>query len=494
MGNLANTMKQEMAWGETWNGEAALNTTYDKCLDLFGRSGAMRNASVSDKQNLFRKAFDEDNDIAMKLLFYTRDIRGGYGERDTFIDMLRWLADKYPASVEKNLWAILEYGRAKDLYSLIGTKAESAMWSFIKNQFELDIKNMNAERSISLLAKWIATPDASSEKTAALGKKTAKAIGYNYRTMRDYKKILRELRRYLDIPEAKMCAGKWSEIEYSKLASQCLIKHRNAFNRHDNERYADFINKAAHGEVKMNTKTMTPCDIIKDVRQRAAEDLDVMWNNLPDYCSGNALVMCDTSGSMSCFGSPKSSIMAIDVAIALSIYFAERNKGDLKNLFMTFESDPHLIEIDGVDLYDKYQRIKSAPWGGSTNLEAAFDTLLDLCKRGNVPQDEMPDALVIISDMQIDCVRDIDDNNRMTFYDKMLRKYESAGYKLPHVVFWNVNASESTFHASMDTKGVSLVSGYSPAVFKAVMDNIGTTPLELMMRVVNSERYANISA
>ena len=496
--SLGTAFKNEMSWGKTWNGADCLATTLNSCLDMFGRSGAMRQASTADKQNLFRKAFEENSDIAMKLLFYTRDIRGGYGERDTFTDMLKWLANKHPESVEKNLWAILEYGRAKDLYALIGTKSENAMWAFMKNQFELDLVNMEANKSVSLLAKWIATPDASSQNTRALGKKTAEMLGYNYKNMSAYKKKLRALRKYLDIPEAKMATGKWAEIEYSKLASQCLIKHRCAFARNDTERYSTFIDKASNGEVKMNTASMTPCDIVRDVRNNYTSDLDVMWSNLEDYCEGNALIMCDTSGSMTC-GS-HNQILPIDVAIALSMYFAERNKGDLKNIFMTFESNPHLVQIDGCDLRQKYHNIMQAPWDGSTNLEAAFDKLLNICKKHNISQEDMPDALVIISDMQINggwgygVVSGIDSDNKITFYDAMSKKYEAAGYRLPQVIFWNVNAANATFHAAADQAGVALVSGYSPAVFKTVMQSIGKTPIEVMMEIVNSERYAAIAA
>ena len=490
--SFATAMRNEAAWGKTWNGADALTTTLNSCLDMFGRAGAMRMSNITDKQLMFKKAFDEDADIAMKLLFYVRDIRGGYGERDTFTDMLKWLANEHPDSVEKNLWAILEYGRAKDLYALIGTKSETAMWTFMKNQFELDVKNMKANNSISLLAKWIATPDASSEKTAKLGKKTAKMLGYDFKTMRTYKTLLRALRKYLDIPEAKMSTDKWSEIEYAKCASQCLIKHRNAFVRHDYEGYNAFIDKVNSGEVKMNTGAMTPCDIIREVANNYTPDLDTMWSNLEDYCEGNAMVMCDTSGSMT-WGS-NHSMRPIDVAIALSMYFAERNKGYLKDMFMTFESNPHLVTIEGLNLRDKYNNIMRADWGGSTNLEAAFDRLLNICKQHNVDPADMPEALIIISDMQINCVRGVSDN-KITFYEAMSRKYEEAGYKLPQLVFWNVNAVNATFHASATQNGASLVSGYSPAVFKAVMDNIGKNPLDLLMEaVVNNERYAKIVA
>lgn len=488
--SFTTAIKTETVWGETQNGAITLTSTLDKCLDMFGRAGAVRYMPVEHKQLMFKEAFEEDPALALKCLFYVRDIRGGYGERDTFTDMLRWLADNSPATVEKNLWAVLEYGRAKDLYCLIGTKSENAMWAFMKSQFELDYDNMTNDKSVSLLAKWIATPDAKSEKTAALGKKTAKALGYTYKTMREYKNKLRDLREYIDIPEAKMCAGKWDEIEYSRLSSQCLIKHRQAFARHDEDRYNSYISDVKTGVAKMNTKTMNPVDIMHKAYKNYTDDLDVMWANLPDYCSGNAIVMCDTSGSMT--WTTNGGVQPLDVAVALSMYFAERNKGELKNTFMTFESTPHIITINGLTLQDKCQQIYSSPVGGSTNLEAAMELLLDICTRNSVRPEDMPEALMIVSDMQINCVDGINGDNRITFYDHMSKRFEENGYKMPHVIFWNVNAVDPAFHATSMSNGVSFVSGYSPAIFKTVMESIGTTPVELMLKVLNSERYAKI--
>lgn len=494
VGSFAKAARKQASFGTTWNGADAYTSTMSKCLDLFGRSGAMRFASTEDKQDMFRKAYVENADAAMKLLFFTRDIRGGYGERDTFTDMLKWVADNHPESVEKNLWAVLEYGRGKDLYSLIGTKAEEAMWQFMKSQFELDLKNMNAGKSVSLLAKWIATPDASSSTTKALGKKTERMLGYNAKHERDYKKALKALRRYIDIPEAKMSTGRWSEIEYSKVASQCLIKHRNAFKLHDGERYDEFVSKASTGEVKMNTAAMTPCDIIRTVADNYTSDLDVMWKNLEDYVDGNVMVMADTSGSMTCHS--YNQMAPIDVAIALSIYFAERNKGDLKDLFMTFASRPRFVEISGANLFEKYNKIRHMSLIDDTNLEAAFELMLRTCVNNNIPANEMPKALVVVSDMQINSMvtNRMVDGTRFAFHEAMKRRYQEAGYEMPHVIYWNVNAQNATFHASHDEAGASLVSGYSPAIFKTVMENIGKTPMDVMLEVLNSERYADVIA
>lgn len=493
MSALREAVKNEMKWDTTDNGAVCLNTTGNACVDMFGRAGSMRGASEDDRVELFVRAFNEDALTAVKLLFYTRDIRGGYGERDTFNDMFEALANKHPDIVEKNLWAVLEFGRAKDLYYLIGTKAEDSMWAFMKNQFELDYQNMQAGNSTSLLAKWIATPDSKSDNTSKLGKLTAKKLGYSFKEMSAYKKKLRELRRYLDIPEAKMCAGKWDEIEYSKCASRFLLNNRKAFKKHDDERWEKYLADVEAGKTNMNMGAVTPVDIYNKIYSGDySAEIETMWRALPDYCEDkNALVICDTSGSMYGYTSNKGPVPAV-VAQALSIYFAQRNKGCLKNLVMSFSSYPKFIELTGDSLKLDYEIFRRNMIIDSTNLEAAFRLLLSTALNGHLAQEDMPDELVVISDMQINECSDCG-YNKMPFYNTMKIEYEKAGYKIPSVAFWNVNAAKATFHAACNEDGVTVVSGYSAIVFKQLLDNIGVSALELMNNIINSERYSAIT-
>ena len=505
--SLREAIKEESKWTKTWNGADALKTTDNPLVDMFGRAGSMRDCSEDEKNIMISQAYNFDADAAMKLLFYTRDIRGGYGERDTFNTMLRHVANINPASVEKNLWAVIEFGRAKDLYSLIGTKAEDAMWRFMKEQFELDYENMKAGKQISLLAKWIATPDASSPVTSKLGKLTAKKLGYDFKNMRTYKTKLRELRKYLDIPESKVAAKAWSEIEYSRCASRFLFKYKNAILKNDGERWEKYLSDVNNGTTTMNTSTLTPCDIVHKYMPRIDrfisradsgiyidDSLETMWNNLPNVCKGNTMVLADVSSSMY---SGCGALKPIDVSVALAIYISQRNEGDLKNMFMTFETDPKFVEINGATLLDNLKITADASWGGSTDLKKAFKKLLETCVKGNVKAEEMPDAIIVISDMQINCscIKGYDSvNKKLLFYDEIKADYEAAGYKMPHLVFWNVNASNPTFHSSADEAGVSLVSGYSQNVYKQVMENLGTTPIEFLYKVLNDERYKDIVA
>lgn len=488
--NFSDAMNYELTRGKTWNGAECLTSTSNACLDFFGRIGAMRQASINEKLDLFDAAYREDPDSAMKLLFYTRDIRGGYGERDAFNEIFAHLAATHKDSVIKNIPNVLEYGRAKDLYSLIGTPAESAMWSFVREQFELDKSNLVQGKPVSLLAKWLATPNASSPKTAELGVLTAKKLGYNFKSMAQYRKTLVALRKAIDIPEAKMSTDRWDEIVYENVPSKCNIQNREAFKRHDGVRYEKFISQVQSGEVKMNMTTANPCDIMQKVANGDnGVEINTMWKSLSKI-STKALAVVDTSGSMT-WGTTNG-VKPITVAVALGIYFAQNNVGQFKNKFFTFSGNPSLIEIKGDSLGQMYGQICRAEWGNSTDLEAVFDKILEMGIRYHIAPEDMPESICVISDMQINDYGY--HNGGLTFTDVMKIRYEQAGYKLPHVIYWNVNASNPTFHAAKSDNGVSLVSGYSPNIMKQVMDNIGKTPMDLMNDILTSDRYKNIRA
>ena len=175
---FATALKTESTHTLTENGAEAFNTTGSRLVDLFATIGALRRRAREDINRLFMNAYNEDPLRATKIAFYARDIREGCGERDTFRCILKWLANKHPEALINNLDLIGVYGRYDDLYTLIGTSLEDEMWAVMKKQFEEDLKNMQQGHNISLLAKWIKTPDASSKKTRALGIETAKKLGY----------------------------------------------------------------------------------------------------------------------------------------------------------------------------------------------------------------------------------------------------------------------------------------------------------------------------
>lgn len=476
--DFANAMKQENKFTRTENGAVALNTTSDARLDLFGTIGSLRDDDENRITTLFSEAYTQDKLFATKIVFYARDIRCGLGERKIFRIIIRYMAEHHPEALRPNLDLIGVFGRYDDLYELIGTPLEDDMWETMKNQFEEDLKNLNEGKAISLLAKWIKTADASSPETRKLGILTAQRLDY---PVYNFKRIVRSMRKQIGVVESLMSAGKWTEIKYPEVPSRAMMIYRRAFAKHDPDGFSEFINKADKGEVKINASTLYPYDIVEKILYGRENNkvLEAQWKALPDYVEQgtNTLIMADVSGSMC--GRPMAT------SIGLAIYFAERNTGAYHNLFMTFSSNPQIVTLKGETLHQKIKNAKNADWGGNTNLKAAFEKVLDISEKNNVSQEEMPKAIVVISDMEIDYCGD----KNWSFYDKMEKKFQKAGYVIPNVIFWNVYSRHDLFHADATRKGVQLASGQSVTVFKQVLQNLGYNPIEAMENTINSERY-----
>lgn len=477
--DFANALKEESKFTRTENGAVALNTTSDARLDLFGTIGALRDADENRITTLFSEAYAQDKLFATKIAFYARDIREGLGERKTFRTIIRYMAEHHPEALRPNLDLIGVFGRYDDLYELIGTPLEDDMWKVMKNQFEEDWKNiLTGNSAISLLGKWIKTADASSPKTRKLGILTAHKLGYS---VFEFKRMVRSMRKRIGVVESLMSAGKWTEIKYPEVPSRAMMIYRRAFVKHDPDGFSEFINKADKGEVKINASTLYPYDIVEKILYGRENNkvLEAQWKALPDYIEQgtNALIMADVSGSMC--GRPMAT------SIGLAIYFAERNTGAYHNLFMTFSSNPQIVTLKGETLHQKIKNVENADWGGNTNLKAAFEKVLDIAEKNNVSQEEMPKAIVVISDMEIDYCGD----KNWSFYDKMEKKFQKARYVIPNVIFWNVYSRHDLFHADATRKGVQLASGQSVTVFKQVLQNLGYNPVEAMENTINSERY-----
>ena len=499
--NFAEAIKNETKWTHTENGAVALNTTGTACLDLFGVIGALRGADESRVTSLFEKAYKENPLLATKILFYARDVRGdkettGLGERKVFRTILKYAALHHPECIRPNLDLIGVYGRYDDLYELIGTPLEDEMWAAMKKQFEEDKTNFENGNVISLLAKWIKTADASSKETRRLGIKTAIKLGYS---VFEFKRIVRAMRKHLKVVEGLMSTNQWDKITYSEVPSRAMMIYRNAFKKHDEERFNLFAQKAVTGETKINSATLYPYDIIEKYSSKGywgrnyydgsrltkTEEnvLQAQWDQLPDYVEKgtNAIVIADTSGSMS--GRP------MDTAVGLAIYFAQRNIGAYHNLWMNFSSSPSFQKIKGKTLKQILSNINYNNWSGSTNCEAAFNLILDTAIKNNVSPDEMPKSLIIISDMEFDYCGD----RRWTFYDKMRARYIQHGYEIPTIVFWQVNSRHDVFHADKNKKGVILCSGQSAGTFKNLIGSIGFDPVEFMYKTILSKRYEPIT-
>jgi hypothetical protein len=457
-------------------------------VDLFGSIGAFRTRTDSEIETAFSKAFAEDKLLATKMAYYARDIRfGGLGERRVFRVILNFLAKVYPEIAKKNMQYIPTFGRFDDLYEFVGTNIESTMWDLIKAQWVSDVQNMNNHESISVMSKWLKSVNTSSKESSKLGKLTASKLGLSEK---EYRKTLSTLRKYLDVVEIKMSDNKWTSIKYPAVPSKAMNIYRNAFKKHDEDGFNAYIEKVSQGEEKINASTLFPYDILEKMSSYSSFDiryvqydkvLEEQWKALPNYVEGenNVLIMADTSGSMS--GRP----MATSVGLAM--YFAERNHGVFKDVFMTFSSRPSFVQLKGNTVYEKIKCVPSIVQ--NTNLQAAFELILRTAVNNNLTVEDIPKSLVVISDMEFDSATGAYRSDSWTFYESMRKMYADKGYEIPNIIFWNVNSRNDVFQVTSDYKGVQLASGQSPSVFKSILKNIGCTPYEAMVNTLNNPVY-----
>jgi hypothetical protein len=474
----------------TENGALTHTSTGSAVVDLFFHLGAMRDAEEQRIINMFKKSLAEDPERTLRILFYTRDVRGGQGERRVFRILLEEVAKWLPDWLKNNLHLIPEYGRWDDMYCLLDTKLRKEVKEFLMTTLYTDLAAADQNQPCSLLAKWLPSENASSGETKALAKSMQEAFGM---TSRKYRKCLSYLRKHIRLVEHNLTNKDYDSIDYSTVPSKAGMKYRKAFLRNDNKRYTEFIAKANSGNVKMNAATLYPYEIVNKMHidpwyrykctlnEEEREVLNAAWKNLPDYVGNlNGLVVADTSGSM--LGRP------MDVSISLAMYIAERNKNEaFKDYFISFSAVPTFHHITGNNIYERAQSVALGDVA-STNIQAVFDLILTRAKMYNVPQHEMPEVLYIVSDMEFDMATR---SNSITNFERIKAKYEQSGYEMPKLVFWNVNSRNNHTPVTINDRGVYLISGCSPVIFKYAT-NLSRSITDLIDTVINNERYSVI--
>ena len=493
MNSFLDNLENENNFTLTENGAVTHKTTKSAILDMFSLGAAYRNRNDADCILLFKNALEENEALAMKCLFYLRDIRGGQGERRFFRVCFKWLCDNNPEAAKRNLEYLSEYGRWDDLvYATAGTKLEDYALFLIKEQLVLDMES----KTPSLLAKWLPSENASSHKTR---KMAIKVRTYLKMTHKEYRKALAELRKRINIVERLMSENRWDEIEFDKIPSKAGLIYKNAFSRRDilKEKYTHFIKDET---TKVNASVLYPYDVAHrafNCYDRDYNSVDRMaiqkyWDALPDIYEGkqeNGLAIVDVSGSMS--GQP------LEVAVSLGAYIAERGHGPFANHFITFSSRPQLVKFEGVDITDKLQRARNADWEMDTNLEAVFDMMLKIAKREDTKPEDIPERLYILSDMEFNnCISDFDngwrndttEDNVETLLERIAKEWAAEGYKLPQVIFWNLDCRQNNIPALGGRFGY--VSGFSPVILKNILT--GRDGYDLMLDKLLSDRYAVI--
>lgn len=457
--------------------------------------------STVEVVNRFSRAFYEDKLLATKWLFLAGDVRGGMGERRLFRLCMYALAGSEPKLAKALLPLIPEYTRWDNLVLLLNTQLCDDVVQIIKSQLDADIQNKSQGKTVSLLAKWLPSINATSAETRALAKLLITKLGI---TAKQYRSTLSGLRKYVDVTEVKMSAGAWQDIAYDKVPSKANLLYAKAFLKHDEKRRNKYLEALKRGETKINAATLFPHDIAHkyaDDWELAPYDetIEQLWKALPDYVRGDGTTLCvaDGSGSMDTrIG--RTNVTALEVANALAIYFAERCKGQFKNTYITFSENPQIVSFAHCNsLHDKLGVALSHDEVANTNIEAVFDLILTTAVKYEMKQSELPANVLILSDMEFDRCAVDNDWTKTHDYQRMLdnrlfevigARYEEHGYKLPRLIFWNVCSRTLTVPLTTNNLGVALVSGFSPAVLTMVLSG-DLDPYKCLIDQLNTPRY-----
>ena len=448
----------------TQNNMKAQESTMSPLVDLFYIVGASRGQNLSRQ---FEGALQDNEDLALRIALWARDARGGAGEREVFKFLLTHLELSRPDFLlnSKFLEKVPELGRWDDLLVLTDTNIKMKAFGLI--EAALGAGN-------GLCAKWMPRKGKIARELREFLKLSPKA----------YRKTLVGLSNTV---EQKLCAKQFDQINYAHVPSLAMSRYMKSFSKNDAARFVAYRESLVKGETKINAKGVYPYDIIKSLR--AGGDAVVnneQWKALPDYMDGtNVLPLVDVSGSMCCAAGKNPNLSCLDVALSLGLYCADKNKGAFKDMFLTFSEKSELLTLKGT-LSQKMTQMNQSSWAMNTNLHKAFERILDVAVKGAVPQEDMPAVLLILSDMQFDSCAKFD-HSAMEMIE---HKYEQAGYKVPVIVFWNLNGSDNK-PVSFDKKGVAMVSGFSPAIMKAVLaaDFDDISPESIVRDAVGIPRY-----
>jgi hypothetical protein len=486
----------------TWNGALSFATP-DTTGETEGRVSlffkAIRGIDDMDLYNYMTKASIEDLVDTIILAFYSRDPRGGRGERDIGRKMLRWVLENHPSQFSKVMHLIPDYSRWDDITSLfpkigdISSLVQSDLVKLFCSQLQKDYDLMNEGKPISLAAKWAPTEGDSDDKKYKLVKQICSEMKIDPKTYR--KKYTTPLRAYLNIVETKMCSGRWNEIDFNKVPSCAMKRLKKAFEKHTPVEFTQWKNALVKGEAKVNAKQLFPHELIKEIRKGKYDPVvtEEQWKVLEAEVKKlgkfkKAVCVVDVSGSMQ-----QPDNLPLDIACAMGLIISNTVEGDFHNLVITFHENPTFVKINEASLLDRYNQIRRIPWGGSTNLQAVFDMILEKSERANLSEEDSPDTIIIVSDMQFNQVDSGYGYSRgTTNFEAIDKKYAEVGRKRPKILFWNVNGSTGDFPVTISDEGTVMISGASPSVIKSVFNSESFDTVSIMRNSLDDERYQPI--
>ena len=510
------------ASAKTWNNAVSLASP-----DISGKTNGImslffKSVRGINNSQLYQYISESDKESIIDtflLSFYIRDCRGGKGERKIGREAFTWLLISHPDIFMKVLHLIPEYGRWDDITHFFPGVLDLSSIDNIKSIYNITIDNdhlnkvLEAQKQIviffadsikkdygcmtngnpcTLAAKWAPTEGDSIDKSSHIFSKLAHAIGVSNKNLR--KVYLTPLRSYINIVEKFMCDGKWNAIEYSKVPSHAMKRLKKTFEKHDKERFQQWKEALKKNDVKVCAKQLQPYEIIREIRIKkyADEVLEAQWKILEEEVRKigyleDAVIVVDTSSSMY-----TPNYLPLDVAVSLGIIISGLTRGKFHNHVITFASEPQFVQIKDGTIYERWNQVKSIPWGGNTNIQKTFELIINRGKAFNLSQNDMPKKLFIISDMQFDQINGEYGSNHITSFEMIDDMYKKSGYIRPQIIFWNVNGNSTDFPASVDDFGTALISGFSPEVMKEVLNGSDFSPYTIVRNTLDSERFSQI--
>lgn len=469
MTTFVQAVQQTLTGTFTANGMPTYVSSLNENVNLFFIIGASRDKNITAQ---FEKAYQEDPVTALRILAWSRDIRDGAGERQTYRTLLQYIEKFHPERVSQMVNITPIVGRFDDLFVFETAYAKNLAYSLYKEYL--------VNQKSGLAAKWAPREKSANKKIAF------ELIKFLNLTPKSYRKLIADLSETV---EDKMCANQWTDINYSHVPSIAASRYQKTFQKHDKEGYSLYKQKLASGEAKINASAIYPYEIIRSLQNGGElEVINAQWDALPNYV-GNALVlpMCDVSGSMS---TPvdKSGLEAMDVCISLGMYLADKNTGPFKDCFLTFTRNSKIEVLKG-NISEKFEQLSTADWGMNTNLQSAFEEILRVATTNKVSEAEMPKYLIVFTDMEFDASISNVSNNAFTMAKEL---YEKHNYQLPNIIWWNLNARGNNVPVKFDENGTALVSGFSPSLMKSILKAEQISPLSIMQETVNIEKYSSI--
>lgn len=457
--------------GRTENGAVNHTSSMSALVDFYKAAGSSRN-NVEILPDLFYKALREDVDVAVRILLHMRDVREGMGERKAFRTvLLQAIEDNILDSFQvlRIMGKISELGRFDDFKIFVGTRYETDAFKHLEAAL-LD------PDTACLAAKWLPRVKPRHKQFVKRFCKFANLSEKEYRTL---------LSALSDTVEQKISTNNFGEIDYSKIPSLAAARYQKLFSKKDGERYAAYVEALSNGETKINAGAVYPYDVLKSVQRGKAQVANEQWKALPNWMADGENILCMTDVSCSMTWETFGSVTALDIGVSLALYVSERNTGCFKDELMIYSDRPHFITLSGT-LQNRHHQIMSHVEYGSTNLQAAFDRILEIGVRNNLTQAAMPSKLIIFSDMEFN---QVDGANGRTNFEVIRSKYEKAGYEMPQLVFWYLANRNGHCEVSVKDNGVAMVSGFSPATLKALLGGEKFDPISVMLKAVMIDRY-----